>query len=621
VKLKSKVILFFLALALLSGSLIMGLAWKAINAVETKSLKETAQARVKNLADEQERNFERKSETELLPALQMVQRLSNAEYVAALDANGMIMAHTNVGEKGKLYRNMLLQGKLNGDRSGADILKIEKEFFLEAWAPVWKHIEESNEGFLLGDTAEHLHTQRLGTVVLRQSIQPMLQTQKQIIQQMGLIVGAIGTIAFLFTLGLMRKILIPIRQLAEGTARIAQGDYTANVPASSSDELGDLARSFNAMSKVLSDTTVSKDYLSGVLANLVDPLIILSPDAILRDVNPATLELLGSERDDLIGKPLEVICREEASSLRTPENKQQLRESILRNIEVNFFTKKGESIPVLLSSAVLKDPSGHVTSIILTVKDMTERKRLEGIIRQSDKMSAVGQLAAGVAHEINNPLGVILGFAQAALRRVKAGEVLEMPLKSIEKEALRCKELVQDLLTFSRISKVEREPMDLNKTIEGALSLISAQARMSRVEVRKELSKDLPRLLGNPNQIQQIIVNLANNALDAMGDQGVLTVRTENLRDGPLSWICLRIIDSGPGIPSEIVSRIFEPFFTTKPVGKGTGLGLSLIHEIVKKHSGTIDVKSQPGCTEFCVKFPVRLSQGNFLQTPMAPRL
>jgi signal transduction histidine kinase len=221
-------------------------------------------------------------------------------------------------------------------------------------------------------------------------------------------------------------------------------------------------------------------------------------------------------------------------------------------------------------------------------------------------MSAVGQLAAGVAHEINNPLGVILGFAEISVRQIKEDDPLAFPLKSIEREAVRCKNLVQDLLTFSRVSKLEREPMDLNKTVQVALSLVTAHAKMTQVTVKTDLAPNLPHFLGNLSQVQQIIINIANNAIDAMGEVGVLTIKTELINEGPLSWIGLRMMDSGPGIPDHLVSKIFEPFFTTKPVGKGTGLGLSLVHEIVKKHSGIIDVTSQPGHTEFFVKFPVR---------------
>jgi len=241
------------------------------------------------------------------------------------------------------------------------------------------------------------------------------------------------------------------------------------------------------------------------------------------------------------------------------------------------------------------------------VEERAERKKIEARMVQSEKLSAVGQLAAGIAHEINNPLGVILGFAQGMARRITPGDRLEVPIKSIEREAVRCKNLVQDLLTFSRSTNMERMPMDLNEAVKGALSLIQAQAKFRQVEVRTELTSHLPSILGSKNQIQQVVLNLANNGLDAMAAGGILTVRTELIKISPLYWVCLKISDTGTGIPPEILGKIFEPFFTTKPVGEGTGLGLSLVNEIVQKHSGTIDVQSNPGFTEFCIKFPTKI--------------
>ena len=361
------------------------------------------------------------------------------------------------------------------------------------------------------------------------------------------------------------------------------------------------------MSRVLGETTVSKNFLGDVLSHMIDPLIVMTKDGVIRMVNQATIDLLGYAKEELEGRraPILFVAKDKISD--AAEQETLIGKGSVRNLELDFLTKTGVKVPVLFSSSTLKDTEGRPTGIIAVAKDMRERKKLEGAIRQSEKLSAVGQLAAGVAHEINNPLGVILGFAQAVVRRLQPNDPLELPLKSIEKEAVRCKGLVQDLLTFSRVSKIDREPLDVNRAVEGALSLVIAQARLTHVDVRKELAPDLPRILGNLNQIQQIIVNLANNALDAMGDaEGLLTFKTENLKEGPLSWVCLKVLDTGPGIPGEIQSRIFDPFFTTKPVGKGTGLGLSLVHEIIKKHSGTIDVESRPGRTEFCAKFPVR---------------
>lgn len=141
--------------------------------------------------------------------------------------------------------------------------------------------------------------------------------------------------------------------------------------------------------------------------------------------------------------------------------------------------------------------------------------------------------------------------------------------------------------------------MDLNTAVESSLSLIATKARLAGVNVAKELAGDLPRILGNTNQIQQVVINLASNALDALSEGGKLTIKTESLVVGPLSWVCLRIADTGTGIRPEVLNRIFEPFFTTKGVGKGTGLGLSLVHEIVKNIRAPLKSKAAPGLPNF----------------------
>ncbi len=255
----------------------------------------------------------------------------------------------------------------------------------------------------------------------------------------------------------------------------------------------------------------------------------------------------------------------------------------------------------IVNSLIETKVQERTTALALANKKISENQKQ---LTQSEKMSAVGQLAAGVAHEINNPLGIILGFAQGLAQRLKAGDVLEVPIKSIEREALRCKNLVQDLLTFSRAYQQNQVPMDLNLAIEGSLSLINASSKMNSVEIHKDLGPSLPQIIGNLNQIQQIVINLANNAIDAMPKGGVLGVQTSVQSNDGYTWIQLIISDTGKGIDKEIQSKIFDPFFTTKPVGKGTGLGLSLVYDIVKKHSGSIDLESEPGLTRFRIKFP-----------------
>ncbi len=224
----------------------------------------------------------------------------------------------------------------------------------------------------------------------------------------------------------------------------------------------------------------------------------------------------------------------------------------------------------------------------------------------SEKLAAVGQLAAGVAHEINNPLGIILGFAQSVSKRIQnEADPLALPLKTIEREALRCKNLVQSLLVFSRTSKGAREELDLNSAVEGALPLISARTKTQNVELAQELGAELPKIKADKTQLQQIVVNLANNAVDAMQNGGTLTIATSLFAKRP-GYVAIQVRDTGAGIPKEIQNRIFEPFFTTKEVGKGTGLGLSLVYEIVNKHAGTIELESEEGKgATFTVFLPV----------------
>ncbi|MBN1384737.1 MAG: HAMP domain-containing histidine kinase [Elusimicrobia bacterium] len=232
-------------------------------------------------------------------------------------------------------------------------------------------------------------------------------------------------------------------------------------------------------------------------------------------------------------------------------------------------------------------------------------------VSQMEKMVALGQLAGGVAHELKNPISVILGFAQSLKKVTVDNSSLKMPIESIEREAERSKELISNLLVFSRKEKIETEEIDLNKTIDDAIVLVQSQTKVSDIKLIKNYG-DLPKFTGNKNKILQLIINLCNNAIDAMPRGGELTVSTSlianNKSPGTTSdkpqAISIQITDTGMGIPEEIKKHIFEPFYTTKEEGKGTGLGLGLCYEIVKKHNGTIEVDSKPGKgTTFIIKF------------------
>lgn len=227
-------------------------------------------------------------------------------------------------------------------------------------------------------------------------------------------------------------------------------------------------------------------------------------------------------------------------------------------------------------------------------QSLEKLKQAQIQLLESSKMAAVGSLAAGMAHEMNNPMGVILGFAQTIAKRVKEGDPLSLPAKSIEREAIRCKTLVQSLLTFSRQGITPRRPADLNKLVQECLSALEMPARERNVEIVKNLGVDLPLLMVNRDQISQVLAALCHNSLDAMSQGGGrMTIVTEKISKEGSPFVQVTISDTGPGIPEEILPKIFEPFFTTKEPGQGTGLGLALAYEIVQQHGGQIECTSR----------------------------
>jgi two-component system NtrC family sensor kinase len=231
-------------------------------------------------------------------------------------------------------------------------------------------------------------------------------------------------------------------------------------------------------------------------------------------------------------------------------------------------------------------------------------KSAQAALVQSEKMAAFGQLGAGIAHEIKNPLAGILGLAQLSMRKLNKDTSLHKNMTIIEKETNRCTTIIQNLLKFARQEKVDYQAIDLNQVADDATAIVEHQLEMNKVKLKRDLQASLPKISGNANQIQQVLINLMINAQQAMeGTPGEVAVTTAADRNGHVE---VRVSDDGPGIPEELRAKIFEPFFTTKAVGKGTGLGLSVSYGIIKEHKGEITVESTPGTgTTFVLKFPV----------------
>jgi two-component system NtrC family sensor kinase len=268
----------------------------------------------------------------------------------------------------------------------------------------------------------------------------------------------------------------------------------------------------------------------------------------------------------------------------------------------------------MVSKVPMKDvDTGDVTHVITIGEDVTVRVDAIHAISRAEKLAAVGRLAAGVVHEINNPLATIAACAESLEQRIEEGsfeaseaanDLIEY-LGLIKSEAFRCKTITTDLLDFSRIRTGERTAVDAGEIVRSAANLISHQKRAEDITHKMEIASDLLEISADGGQIQQAIIALATNAIDAMPSGGTLTFRV--FANG--SRVAIEVEDTGTGIPPENMSKIYEPFFTTKEVGKGTGLGLAVCYGIISEHGGRLSVRSNVGKgTTFCIFLPAVVS-------------
>jgi len=260
----------------------------------------------------------------------------------------------------------------------------------------------------------------------------------------------------------------------------------------------------------------------------------------------------------------------------------------------------------------MTDETGRVSKLLMTVEDITEMKRLQAQLIQSAKLSTIGEMYAGLTHEINNPLGIILAKVRMLLAEGRqAGYPAELmaDFEQIDRNASRIAETVRNLLTFARKATFERRPVDVNRLITETIALVQQPFANANVEIETTLQPDLPAVTGDPNLLQQVLMNLLSNARDAMPGGGRVWIRSRRAPDED-GAVAIEVEDEGIGIAPENLDKIFDPFFTTKEVGKGTGLGLSVSYGIVRSHGGDLRVKSRPGAGAlFSLILPVA-SQG-----------
>jgi signal transduction histidine kinase len=256
---------------------------------------------------------------------------------------------------------------------------------------------------------------------------------------------------------------------------------------------------------------------------------------------------------------------------------------------------------VNLSTGPLVGKGDEVIGRLLIIHDLTERVNLEDQLMQAEKLSSIGLLAAGVAHEVNTPLAVITSNAQMLVRQMDPDDPRTRTLEKIIAQAFRASEIANNLLKFSRIGTSEYSDLDVNRVISESLSLVEPMLKAARVTVNSQLKDSLPAVYGNSGKLQQVFMNLIMNARDAMPRGGELTIATE----AENSTVHVEVSDNGVGIPADHLNKIFDPFFTTKATSRGTGLGLAVTYGIIREHSGSIQVDSVVGRgTTFRLEFP-----------------
>jgi len=325
---------------------------------------------------------------------------------------------------------------------------------------------------------------------------------------------------------------------------------------------------------------------------ITQAICILDARGVVRRANRIFAGLLGTAVTALPGRPW--------LGLLPPVWADPVMRALADPGNTSVEVRAGERILLLTAYPTTEADGGAV----LVFEDQTEKRRLQEQLIQSEKMSAIGQLIAGVAHDLNNPLASVVGFSDFL---AEAGEVpprLAEPLQVIRQEAERAATIVKNLLSFARRQEGERRLLPIKPILESTLQLLANQLMASRIEATLRVEPGLPDVEVNGNQIKQVFVNLINNGAQAIaetGQGGRIWVTAKRWLDG----VAVSVTDSGPGIPDEIAGRVFEPFFTTKPEGKGTGLGLSICQGILKEHGGRLTLEAKPGAgATFIVELP-----------------
>lgn len=361
----------------------------------------------------------------------------------------------------------------------------------------------------------------------------------------------------------------------------------------------------------------SNAFLHNLILSSVDAVIAADKNGKILIFNDSAEEICGYRIDEAINNiHISDIYNGKLETAKKIMNKLRENKGKLRSYKVELMGKDGTPIPISLNASIVYEGEKEVATIgffhdlreKLQIKKELEKTQTQLV--QAEKMSSLGKLAAGVAHQINNPLGGIILFSKLMMEEYDLPEPAMDDLQRILKDAQRCSETVKELLEFARQPRQNIRLNDMNTALSRTLFLLENQTLFHNIEIKRNLAENLPQIPADIRQVNHVFMNIILNAAEAMEGDGTLTVKSCLSQDK--EHLCIEVSDTGPGISEDVLAHIFEPFYTTKEAGKGTGLGLSMVYGIIENHQGSISAKSEPGKgTSFLIKFPVKPEQTN----------
>ena len=363
----------------------------------------------------------------------------------------------------------------------------------------------------------------------------------------------------------------------------------------------DLTKHKGLWAKLREERNRAHQYLN--IAGVI--IVAIDEKGLITLINKKGCEVLGYKEEEIIGKNWFDLCVPEKSRERRKDTFRKVmagEEKEAEDYENTIFTHSGEERIIAWHNTTLVDEKGLIIGTLSSGEDITKRKETEVELIRAEKLTSLGQLAASVAHEVNNPLAGILVYTTLLLKKYRdkklQTEETENQLLKMKKELERTSGIIRNLLDFSRQSDADMRPIEANKVVEAALLLVKHQISLEHIKLELRLGQDLPLVLAGFDQIQQVLINLLLNAIQAMPEGGQLAVTTSlaksiTIGESFKNTVRIDVADTGIGIPKENLAKLFTPFFTTKEKGKGVGLGLPVVHGIIERHKGKIEVVSE----------------------------